>query len=92
VNAGFIRKSQIFMLPIMTKNAPVTKYFFATVQNKLHWAITGKTAAEIIYTSAEATKLYMGLTNWKQPLFLGRKIVALPPVIPNGLQKAKGSL
>lgn len=48
------------------KNAPLTKEFFATVQNKLHWAITGKTAAEIIYSSAEATKLYMGLTNWKQ--------------------------
>ncbi|MDR1633170.1 MAG: virulence RhuM family protein, partial [Dysgonamonadaceae bacterium] len=48
------------------KNAPVTKDFFATVQNKLHWAITGKTAAEIIYSSADATKLYMGLTNWKQ--------------------------
>lgn len=47
------------------KNAPVTKDFFATVQNKLHWAITGKTAAEIIYTSADATKLYIGLTNWK---------------------------
>jgi len=42
-----------------------TKEFFSTVQNKLHWAITGKTAAEIIYTSADATKLYMGLTNWK---------------------------
>lgn len=48
------------------KNATVTKNFFATVQNKLHWAITGKTAAEIIYSSADATKLYMGLTNWKQ--------------------------
>ncbi|WDN87612.1 hypothetical protein BuS5_00580 [Desulfosarcina sp. BuS5] len=48
------------------KNAPVTKDFFATVQNKLHWAITGKTAAEIVYDSADATKLYMGLTNWKQ--------------------------
>jgi len=48
------------------KNALVTKDFFASVQNKLHWAITGKTAAEIIYTSAAATKLYMGLTNWKQ--------------------------
>lgn len=47
------------------KNAPITKDFFASVQNKLHWAITGKTAAEIIYTSADATKLYMGLTNWK---------------------------
>lgn len=48
------------------KNAPITKDFFATVQNKLHWAITGKTAAEIIYSSADATKIYMGLTNWKQ--------------------------
>ncbi|MBU0710927.1 virulence RhuM family protein [bacterium] len=48
------------------KNAPVTKEFFATVQNKLHWAITGKTAAEIIYSSADAAKIHMGLTNWKQ--------------------------
>ena len=48
------------------KNAPITKEFFATVQNKLHWAITGKTAAEIIYDSADATKIHMGLTNWKQ--------------------------
>lgn len=48
------------------KNSPITKDFFATVQNKLHWAITGKTAAEIIYINADATKLYMGLTNWKQ--------------------------
>ncbi|HNL75772.1 MAG TPA: virulence RhuM family protein, partial [Leptospiraceae bacterium] len=48
------------------KNSPTTKDFFASVQNKLHWAITGKTAAEIIYDSADATKIYMGLTNWKQ--------------------------
>ena len=48
------------------KNSPITKEFFATVQNKLHWAITGKTAAEIIYDSADATKIHMGLTNWKQ--------------------------
>src|SRR3989304_2490100 len=47
------------------KNAPMTKDFFTSVQNKLHWAITGKTAAEIIYASADATKIYMGLTNWK---------------------------
>lgn len=46
-------------------SAPTTKDFFASVQNKLHWAITGKTAAEIIYSSADATKIYMGLTNWK---------------------------
>ncbi len=47
------------------KEAPVTKDFFASVQNKLHWAITGKTAAEIIYTEADATKLFMGLKTWK---------------------------
>ena len=45
--------------------APLTREFFATVQNKLHWAITGQTAAELIYTSADATKLFMGLTTWK---------------------------
>ena len=43
----------------------ITKQFFATVQNKLHWAITGKTAAEIIYTEADAKKIYMGLKTWK---------------------------
>lgn len=47
------------------KNAPVTNEFFATVQNKLHWAITGKTAAEIIYNSADAAQIHMGLTSWK---------------------------
>jgi len=46
-------------------HAPITKDFFATVQNKMHWAITGKTAAEIIYDSADATKIHMGLTSWK---------------------------
>ncbi len=45
--------------------AAVTRHFFASVQNKLHWAITGKTAAEIIYTSADASKIYMGLKTWK---------------------------
>lgn len=38
------------------KDSQQTKYFFASVQNKLHWAITGQTAAEIIYTEADATK------------------------------------
>lgn len=47
------------------KNSPQTKDFFAAVQNKLHWAITGQTVAEIIYTEADATKLYMGLKTWK---------------------------
>lgn len=46
-------------------NATVTREFFATVQNKLHWAITGKTAAEQIYSSTDATKINMGLATWK---------------------------
>jgi hypothetical protein len=48
-----------------SKDAFTTKDFFATTQNKLHWAIEGKTAAEIIYTKADAQKVYMGLKNWK---------------------------
>jgi len=48
------------------KNTPITKEFFATVQNKLHWPITGKTAAEKIYNLADVGKKHVGLTNWKQ--------------------------
>jgi hypothetical protein len=43
----------------------ITKTFFATVQNKLHWAITGKTAAEIVHSRANSQKENMGLTHWK---------------------------
>jgi hypothetical protein len=46
-------------------HAPVTREFFAIVQNKLHWAITGKTAAETIYLTADSTKPHMGLSTWK---------------------------
>ena len=46
-------------------DSPVTKEFFATVQNKLHYAITKHTAAEIIYDRADSTKPNMGLTTWK---------------------------
>ncbi len=46
-------------------NEKTTKEFFATTQNKLHWAIQGKTAAEIIYNEADATKTFMGLKSWK---------------------------
>jgi hypothetical protein len=42
-----------------------TKAFFATVQNKLHWAITGQTAAELIASRVDSTKENMGLTHWK---------------------------
>ncbi len=45
--------------------APITQAFFATVQNKLEWAITGMTAAELIHERADATKPKMGLTSWK---------------------------
>jgi hypothetical protein len=45
--------------------AQATKDFFATVQNKLHWVITGQTAAEIIAARADSTKENMGLTSWK---------------------------
>ena len=47
------------------KNSEITKKFYATVQNKFHFAITGKTAAEIIYDSADKDKEHMGLINWK---------------------------
>lgn len=47
------------------KNAEITKKFYATVQNKFHYAITGKTAAEIVYQSANKDKTHMGLTTWK---------------------------
>lgn len=46
--------------------APVTREFYATVQNKLHWAITGQTAAELIKSRADADKPNMGLETWKK--------------------------
>lgn len=47
------------------KTARITQDFFASVQNKLHWAITSQTAAEIIYSQADAKKIHMGLKTWK---------------------------
>ena len=47
------------------KNSDITKDFYATIQNKFHYAIVGKTAPEIIYNKADNTKENMGLTNWK---------------------------
>ncbi len=47
------------------RNSAVTKEFYAMVQNKFHYAITGQTAAEIIYNKADHTKDNMGLTTWK---------------------------
>ena len=47
------------------KDSPVTHNFYAMVQNKFHYAITGQTAAEIVYSRADHTKENMGLTTWK---------------------------
>lgn len=46
-------------------NAEITKNFYAMIQNKFHFAITGKTAPEIIYEHADAKEVFMGLKNWK---------------------------
>ncbi len=56
----------IYQLSIdYNKDAKETQLFFQIVQNKLHWAITGKTAAEIIKERADSSKPNMGLTSWK---------------------------
>ncbi len=47
------------------KSSSAAKDFYAAIQNKFHFAITGQTAAEIIYFKADRNKAYMGLTNWK---------------------------
>ena len=47
------------------RNSPTTKDFYAMIQNRFHYAITGQTAAEIIYSKADHTKDHMGLTTWK---------------------------
>lgn len=47
------------------RNSPTTKDFYAMVQNRFHYAITGQTAAEIVYAKADHTKEHMGLATWK---------------------------
>ena len=47
------------------KNSPTTRDFYAMIQNRFHFAITGQTAAEVIYSKADHTKDHMGLTTWK---------------------------
>lgn len=47
------------------KNSETTQKFYAFVQNKLHYAVSGNTAAEIVYNRADSSKEHMGLTNWK---------------------------
>lgn len=48
------------------KDSPTTKLFFATVQNKMHYAITGNTAPELIVGRADSNKEHMGLTSWER--------------------------
>ncbi|TNH06805.1 virulence RhuM family protein, partial [Pasteurellaceae bacterium Phil11] len=47
------------------KNSEITRQFYANVQNKFHYAITGQTAAEIVYSHADQSKKHMGLSTWK---------------------------
>lgn len=47
------------------RNSPTTRDFYAMIQNRFHYAITGQTAAEVIYSKADHTKDHMGLTTWK---------------------------
>ncbi|MDA3886100.1 MAG: virulence RhuM family protein [Candidatus Delongbacteria bacterium] len=67
-----------------TPKAEVTKTFFATVQNKLHFAITGQTAAEIISDRADSKKSNMGLTSWRKS--------PTGKVMPNDVTVAKNYL
>ena len=68
------------------KDSPVTQEFYAMVQNKFHYAITGQTAAEIVYTRADPTKEHMGLTTWKNapdgrilnPMYLPPRTIWMP--------------
>ena len=53
------------------KESKITREFYATVQNKFHFAITGQTAAEIVYSRADKTLPNMGLTTWKNALKAG---------------------
>lgn len=68
------------------KNAQVTHDFYATVQNKFHYAITGQTAAEIIYNNADKTKDHMGLITWKNSPN-GRVVKSDATVAKNYLQE-----
>ena len=70
------------------RNSEITKNFYAMVQNKFHFAITGNTAAEIIYHMADADKEQMGLTTWKNAPD-GRVLKSDVIVAKNYLQEAE---
>ena len=68
------------------RNAELTQSFYAMVQNKFHFAITGQTAAEIIFTHADSTKEHMGLVTWKNSPD-GRILKSDTPIAKNYLQE-----
>ena len=68
------------------RNAKTTRDFYAMVQNRFHYAITGQTAAEIIYTKADHTKEHMGMTTWKNAPD-GRILKSDVSIAKNYLQK-----
>lgn len=70
------------------KNSPTTKDFYAMIQNRFHYAITGQTAAEIIYSKADHTKEHMGLTTWKNAPD-GRVLKSDVSIAKNYLQEKK---
>ena len=70
------------------RNSPTTKEFYATMQNRFHYAITGQTAAEIIYSKADHTKEHMGLTTWeKQIRQLERTVTSYFDYIENLIER-----
>ena len=68
------------------KNSPTTRDFYAMIQSRFHYAITGQTAAEIIYSKADHTKDHMGLTTWKNAPD-GRVLKSDVSIAKNYLQK-----
>jgi hypothetical protein len=63
---AYLRIREIFALAVdYDPQSPAAQLFFATMQNKMHFAATGRTAAEIVTERADANKTNMGLTNWK---------------------------
>ena len=68
------------------KNSTTTRDFYAMIQNRFHYAITGQTAAEIVYTKADHTKEHMGLTTWKNAPD-GRILKSDVSIVKNYLQE-----
>ena len=70
------------------RNSPTTRDFYAMIQNRFHYAITGQTAAEIIYSKADHTKDHMELTTWKNAP-AGRVLKSDVSIAKNYLQEKK---